>query len=132
VTLHYVRFAELSLPGPTSLVDAPREKRSDAELQQLLAYLARGHVLAASGAVDDVLDPARQRVVAAQVRTDGVWVWPNEITYYIPRYGLAILPDFVAHARAKHWLIPELSRDQLVELWRVVDAYMSNEVRCSG
>ncbi|MEQ1508251.1 MAG: hypothetical protein ABMB14_38830, partial [Myxococcota bacterium] len=106
--LEYVGFAELSIPGPLSLVDAPRERRSAEELRQILGYLGDGHLLAASGAVADVLDRSRQRVVAAEVRTDGVWVWPNEITYYVANYGVAVPERFVAHARTSGWSVPPL------------------------
>ncbi|WP_052424549.1 serine/threonine-protein kinase [Streptomyces fulvoviolaceus] len=39
----------------------------------------------------DRVDPDRGRVVPAHFRTDGTWVWSDQIAYYLDRYGYA--PD---------------------------------------
>lgn len=63
------------------------------ERDRLLAYLAGGATL-----VDnlvrgpDLIDPTRQLAVPATFRTDGTWVWPGSVEYYLRRHHVAPEP----------------------------------------
>lgn len=39
--------------------------------------------------------------------TDGVWIWPSELAYYVREFHLALPDDFVAHMEANAWRVPE-------------------------
>jgi hypothetical protein len=41
----------------------------------------------------------------ACVLTDGCWVWPAVLVYYVARYHLQLTPDFVEQARANQWTV---------------------------
>lgn len=71
------------------------------ELQRVLDYLRAGEVLLSTAAtMDDVVRPDRGRVVPTTYRTDGVWLWPDAVSYYLEEYGLAPDEQFFAHIRA--------------------------------
>jgi hypothetical protein len=52
------------------------------------------------GALDDVLDDDRMAAVPIGFRSDGRWVWPDTVSYYLKRHGIAPEPDLLAHALA--------------------------------
>ena len=47
------------------------------------------------------------RIEPGSVFTDGIWLWPGVLSYYIAKYHLAIDPEFVEHARSRNWTIRE-------------------------
>jgi hypothetical protein len=83
--------------GPFFHPDHPRLGGTEGE--QVLAYLRSGEVvLNLPGALDDVLDDDRMAAVPIGFRSDGRWVWPDTVSYYLKRHGIAPEPDLLAHA----------------------------------
>lgn len=86
--------------GPYFHHDHPRLDGSDGE--RVLAYLGSGEpVLRSSGALDDVRDSEGLGVVPVGFSSDGRWVWPDAVVYYLRHHRLAPEPDLVAHALAR-------------------------------
>ncbi|MDN3357663.1 hypothetical protein [Actinomadura sp. DC4] len=86
--------------GPYFHDDHPRLGGPDGE--RVLAYLSGGEpILNTPGALDDVLDQGRLGAVPAGFRSDGRWVWPDAVAYYLKRHHLAPDPELVAHALAQ-------------------------------
>lgn len=82
--------------GPFFDPDHPRLDGPDAE--RILAYLRAGEpVLNTPGAMDDVLDVHRPAAVPVGFRSDGRWVWPEAVSYYLERHHLAPDPALAAH-----------------------------------
>jgi hypothetical protein len=85
--------------GPYFDHDHPRLVGPDAA--RVLAYLTRGEpVMDPPGALDDLLDPGRQGAVPVGFRSDGRWVWPDAVGYYLQHHDLAPEPDLVAYVLA--------------------------------
>jgi hypothetical protein len=85
--------------GPFFHPDHPRLEGQEGE--QALAYLRSGEVvLNLPGALDDVLDADRMGAVPIGFRSDGRWIWPDAVSYYLKRHGIAPEPDLLAHALA--------------------------------
>lgn len=85
--------------GPYFRPDHARLDGPDGE--RALARLRAGElVLNPPGAMDDLLDPDRPEAVPAGFRSDGRWVWPDAVAYYLKRYRLAPEPGLAAHLRA--------------------------------
>lgn len=55
-------------------------------------------VLYGPGAADDVMLPELRGVVPVDFRSDGTWVWPDAVLYYLETYGLSPEPDLVRRA----------------------------------
>ena len=40
--------------------------------------------------------------------TDGVWIWPWELFYYVENFNISLPDDFISHAKRNNWIIPSL------------------------
>jgi hypothetical protein len=83
-------LAALLRPG------APRVPPGDR--RALLERLAAGAPLPGPGGyLPDLVEPGRGAVVPAGHRTDGRWVWPEALRYYLTEYGVAPPRELVDH-----------------------------------
>jgi hypothetical protein len=39
--------------------------------------------------------------------TDGVWIWPSELPYYVTRWGISLPFEFTEHIVQNQWRVPE-------------------------
>ena len=86
---------------------ADHERLPDVELARVAAYLDGGSaVLATTARVADVVEPERGPVVPMTYRTDGRWLWPESVAYYLRAYGLAPQAELLAHIRSHGALRP--------------------------
>lgn len=53
---------------------------------------------------DEVIDPAI-------LYTDGTWVWPGAVIYYVKEYNLELKEAFITHAIANSWMVNESTID---------------------
>jgi hypothetical protein len=84
---------------------------------RIVAYLEGGVCLAAAGAWQrDVLDPSSGRGTCPDMMTDGVWLWPRELAYYVGTYRVELPEEFVAHMRQAGWAISALGDDEVESL----------------
>jgi hypothetical protein len=82
--------------GPFFRPDHPRLDPPVGE--RVLAYLRSGEVVFdVPGAMDDLLDADRPAAVPVGFRSDGHWIWPDAVAYYLKRHRLAPEPELVAH-----------------------------------
>jgi hypothetical protein len=78
----------------------------------MIDYLNQGVVCAIfndRGLGTDALEPRRidreAALQAAAIMTDGTWVWPGVLPYYLARYHLRLPERFVQFAEARGWKI---------------------------
>ncbi len=70
------------------------------ERDRVLDYLRAGTViLDTDSTMDDVVDRSRGSVVPVSFRSDGVWIWPDIVCYYLEQHGLAPDEQLLAHIR---------------------------------
>ncbi|MFJ2191222.1 hypothetical protein ACIOJE_25380 [Kitasatospora sp. NPDC087861] len=100
--------------GGPSLLDCVA--KGDARIKGLIAgYLEQGAVLATTGQrVFDVLSDEKHDAGSLAIITDGVWMWPGDLAYYVRKYNIALPESFVGHAESLNWTPPELSRSELL------------------
>ncbi|HEX6538139.1 MAG TPA: hypothetical protein VF155_03045 [Candidatus Dormibacteraeota bacterium] len=107
--------------GPS--LAAARDGLNEPDVEALANYLGSAATLAATGSmVDDALDPAQRFVARLETATDGEWVWPRDLAYYVRTYHVALPDDFIARVRERKGTPPALSRDELI---RVEEEYLS-------
>jgi len=83
-------------PNAPSIV-ASRGKRVAGNKQEVVAYLRSATTFIYSpGREEDHFDP-RKSAGSSSIVTDGVWVWPASLAYYVETYDVALPPDFEAH-----------------------------------
>ncbi|ONI73311.1 hypothetical protein ALI144C_46235 [Actinosynnema sp. ALI-1.44] len=81
---------------------------SASEKEAILSFLDGGKVvLSSSGHSADLLHPERESLVPMAFHTDGVWVWPAAVAYYLRTHGIAPAPDFVRHIRSSGYRTPK-------------------------
>jgi hypothetical protein len=111
-------FSELGhgRPDGPSLRGSLRQEPSPEE-SHLVRYLRSASVLAANGPASDVLsgEPLSETLC---VMTDGTWVWPSDLPFYVERYHVELPTDFVEHARQSGWNPRQLSDDELIAVER--------------
>ncbi|QSQ24865.1 hypothetical protein JY651_07965 [Pyxidicoccus parkwayensis] len=85
-------------------------KLSPDERRRVAEYLDQGKVIVTScGPLGDILNPARGKVTLAELRTDGVFMWPTPLAYYVREYGVGLPSEFLSHMEAAGWSPPRLS-----------------------
>ena len=90
----------------------PRLSREDAI--RVADYLDAGAVVArtTARAIDPWLNPPAARVPLTK-RTDGVWRWDDEVSYYVRNYGLSPGAEFLNYLHQRNFAPPTVSPEQV-------------------
>jgi len=85
-----------------------RQNLDPRELPALQAYLTRAAVvLSAPGTTRDELVPGALPNVPRAFHSDGTWIWPAAVGYYLSLYQLPPQPELLAHIRSRQYtLVP--------------------------
>lgn len=76
------------------------------EVESICAYLNSGIVLiTCCGTSIDVIKPENGIAGTPSVLTDGKWVWPGDLDYYVRNYQLALAPEFISDMRDNNWTV---------------------------
>ncbi|RRO12980.1 DUF4237 domain-containing protein [Saccharopolyspora rhizosphaerae] len=82
------------------------------EKREVFNYLNGGEIVLSAMSTDaDELDPQRRPEVPKQFHTDGVWVWPLAVAYYLEEHDIAPPPEFLDHIRRSRYLAPSTVAD---------------------
>lgn len=103
---------------------AKGEPVDEATRRSVAQYLRECYVIAAtSQRAGDALNPSKADVSPINIHTDGTYVWPEDLAYYVETYGVPVPTDLVLRARTGY--TPQLDRD---EADRVTDWMMQGMV----
>jgi hypothetical protein len=82
-------------------------------------YLEEGTVFMASPSwEDDLLDEQAGKICQLALRTDGEWIWPSSLAYYVRTYHVELPREFLDCMAARSWVAPELEQDVVDEISR--------------
>lgn len=96
-------------PGPDGRPTVNRPMLSDEERSLVLGYLDRAAmILPLRGHDIDRLAPEAKQVVPVAFQSDGIWIWPAAVNYYLRNYGLPPEPALVEHARTVDFIPSEI------------------------
>jgi hypothetical protein len=115
----YFRELRHGEPDGPSLI-AARDRLDPALRTQVAGYLKAGGVLATTGALTDDWFTKERRVAPLESRTDGVWVWPADLAYYVEHYGTEVPAEFIRHTEAHGWVAPMLTDEELIDIARAL------------
>lgn len=84
-----------------------RPEVSPTERDRLLEYLEQAPVVLAAHSYDtDQLDPRGAASVPLTFHTDGSWIWPAAVGYYLRTHAVPPQADLVAHIREQGFQLP--------------------------
>ena len=76
------------------------------EKAQIIDYLHSGKILiTCCGTCNDIVKPENGIAGVASFLTDGKWVWPGDLVYYVEKYNLKLDPVFLDDMKKNHWKI---------------------------
>ncbi|UVS82046.1 glycohydrolase toxin TNT-related protein [Actinokineospora sp. UTMC 2448] len=79
------------------------------ERERVQHYLdAAPLALPARGYDTDLFDEERRQTVPIAFHTDGVWIWPAAVNFYLRTHGVPPDPELVAHIRRAEFHMPEV------------------------
>ncbi|MEE6261007.1 hypothetical protein [Plantactinospora sonchi] len=91
-------------------------------------YLRQGAVVMASSSwVDDRLDEAVKKICQYSVRTDGEWIWPADLAYYVSTYHVNLPGEFLDHIASREGKVANLDEKAVESIadWLMVDLQVS-------
>ncbi|MFC4157924.1 hypothetical protein [Chitinimonas lacunae] len=117
----YFRELKHGLRDGPSLKEAVEKGNYAAEKTELLAYLKEGVLYAAAPGVGvDVLDSTGKLSGVAHALTDGKWMWPADLAYYVEFYNVSLPEDFLGDLRKRKWKMPSADSIDLLEIERSI------------
>jgi hypothetical protein len=94
-------------PGQTPQLNRPPVP--DDEVEAIADYLTKAPLVLAARSLDnDLLDPGRPAKVPLTYLTDGTWIWPGGVGYYLRTHGVPPEPELVEHIRRQGFQPPEV------------------------
>lgn len=73
---------------------------------QIVEYLLSGVPAGIAMTVEhDVLKTPPQPLGEATLRSDGEWIWPSSLAYYVDNYHLPLPQEFVAKMEECQWIV---------------------------
>jgi hypothetical protein len=100
--------------GPAGRPVVNRPQLDDLDHDAVLDYLDDAPVVMPGRGYDvDRLDPEGRSAVPIAFHSDGTWVWPAAVNYYLRTYGVSPEPDLVEHIRRNDFAVPEIDETTL-------------------
>lgn len=117
VPIGYFRELRHGMPSGPVLVDAVNKGDFRGDKQALLEYLRSGLVYAASPGIGiDVLDPSGGVSGSIHALTDGRWIWPADLAFYVEKYDVALPEQFLEDLRSRRWMPPKEGSCDMAEI----------------
>ncbi|WP_318305862.1 glycohydrolase toxin TNT-related protein [Amycolatopsis solani] len=84
------------------------------EQDRLLEYLERAPLVVPERGYDiDRLAATPEATVPVAFHSDGQWIWPAAVNFYLHKYGVSPEPDLVEHVRAVGFKLPPVDEPTL-------------------
>ena len=81
-------------------------KESKDIIENICSYLDSGVAFIVSpGNVEDVIVPENGIAGDTTTYTDGEWLWPGDLSYYVRNYSLKLPDEFIATMKKNGWKV---------------------------
>ncbi len=82
-------------------------KGESADIDNICHFLDDGIIfIATPGIVEDVINPDKGTAGIPNGCTDGTWLWPGDLSYYVKNYNLKLPDEFINTMRQADWKVP--------------------------
>jgi hypothetical protein len=96
-------------PGEDGRPSVNRPQVDEMDIVDLLDYLDGAPLVGPARGYDvDRLDLNGQQSVPVAFHTDGTWIWPAAVNYYLREHDIAPEPDLVEHIRRMQFHLPQV------------------------
>lgn len=96
-------------PGEDGRPSVNRPPVDEMDIADLLDYLDGAPLVGPARGYDvDRLDPNGQQSVPVAFHTDGTWIWPAAVNYFLREHDIAPEPDLVEHIRRMRFQLPQV------------------------
>jgi hypothetical protein len=87
-----------------SIFDYIHSSISSEEISKICSYLAKGTIImSCCGTSSDIVDESKGIAGVPSMITDGTWLWPGDLVYYVQNYHLKLSEAFIEHMKANGW-----------------------------
>jgi hypothetical protein len=130
----YLGYRELAdrrkdLANLPSLKDAA-SAQPHVDQDKIVNYLRTGPNFSAMGkVVGDVLNPSEKVTLFPGTNTDGLYLWPTELAYYVQKYHVRLPQAFVDRMASLQWQPPPKTAIDWHGLYAAVAAHVEREGR---
>lgn len=96
--------------GDPSIFEFIQNKESINE-EKIVSYLKQGIVLVScGGVVNDIINPDDGIAGCPNMMTDGTWVWPGDLAYYVKKYHIQLEAEFIKTMQKNKWTVIDSSQ----------------------
>lgn len=82
------------------------QQEENADEEKIVNYLKQGIVLVACGGfVHDMIEPNNGIAGCPDMLTDGTWLWPGDLPYYVKKYHIILEPEFIETMKKNEWVV---------------------------
>ncbi|MCR4597550.1 MAG: hypothetical protein K5678_00790 [Acetatifactor sp.] len=113
-------FKEMSQGRETdgSIYDSVGKGNPD-ETEKICQYLDSGiEFVVSPGKTYDVINPENGTAGISSSYSDGVWLWPGDLAYYVRKYNVKLPEEFISAMRDSNWIVPvkldDMNYDEIV------------------
>lgn len=108
IPIGYFREFRHGMENGPSIHEATQRGNYGGEKSLLVSYLKAGTIYVASpGIGTDVLDEEPHVSGPIHSLTDGRWMWPADLSYYVEKYNVALPIEFLMDLRRHNWTHPK-------------------------
>lgn len=87
--------------------------KANKDVDRISNYLREGiEVIVSPGVVNDIINDNKGIAGTSSLYTDGEWIWPGDLAYYVKEYKLKLPDEFIESMNRNSWKV-KLSIDDL-------------------
>ncbi|HEX7308800.1 hypothetical protein [Lentzea sp.] len=115
MSVQFLDFRELSSREANAPSLRDGVSRGDSGIRERIAeYLDRADLLSVTTEPTyDVLADEEVEIGRYGTRTDGVWIWPFDLSHYVRTYNISLPAEFVEWAAGLNWMPPAVSDERI-------------------
>lgn len=88
-------------------------KEKQERIKSICKYLDSGlELIVSPGVTEDIIEPLNGNAGTTSTFTDGIWLWPGDLSYYVRNYRLKLPDDFITTMKNNNWKV-NISLDDL-------------------
>ena len=101
-------FFELAVQERLNMLEKIQQPVASNQEKKIVGYLSDGTLFGVGMGVDTDILKADQPVIGTlDIITDGVWVWPATLKYWVVTYHIKLPTEFMKHMANNNWKCPK-------------------------